>query len=116
MTIETSAETRVLDSARDAQRILAGINDEAASAVDTLIREHLALRKSVQQLKSGLPKYHADPELCPACDALAPQCPYHAGRAEGWIDLAKVIRLVAGDDSIYATLVLEHADAAGDDT
>lgn len=115
MIIGTSNETYVLDSARDGQRILAGINGDAADAIDALITAYVELRDRVQQLKDGLPKHHADPELCPACDALTQPCPYHAGRAEGWIDLAKATRLVAGDDSTYATLVLEHADAHGDD-
>ncbi|AEM88668.1 hypothetical protein [Streptomyces violaceusniger] len=115
MTLGTSTETYVLDTARDGQRILAGINGDAAYAVETLISEYLELRDQVQQLKDGLPQHHTDPELCPACDALAQPCPYHAGRAEGWIELSKAVRLVAGDDSTYATLVMEHADAAGDD-
>ncbi|KMS74224.1 hypothetical protein ACM01_15005 [Streptomyces viridochromogenes] len=114
MTLGTNTETHVLDSARDGQRILAGIDGNAADAIDTLISEYVELRHRLQQLQDGLPQHHADPELCPACETLAQQCPYHAGRAEGWIDLAKVIRLVAGNDSTYATLVLEHADAAGD--
>ncbi|MCQ8833764.1 hypothetical protein [Streptomyces malaysiensis] len=115
MTLGTSTETYVLDTARDVQRILAGINGDAAYAVETLISEYLELRDQVQQLKDGLPQHHTDPELCPACDALEQLCPYHLGRAEGWIELSKAVRLVAGDDSTYATLVMEHADAAGDD-
>jgi hypothetical protein len=115
MIIGTNNETYVLDSARDGQRILAGINGDAADAVDALITGYLEFRDRVQQLEDGLPKHHTDPELCPACDVLAQLCPYHAGRAEGWLELSKAMRLVAGDDSTYATLVLEHADAAGYD-
>ncbi|MGP3950965.1 hypothetical protein [Streptomyces sp. 7N604] len=115
MTLGSDTETYVLDRAREGQRLLAVIRDDAADAVDTLIRAYLELRDRIQQLQNGLPRHHSDPELCPAREALAQLCPYHAGRAEGWLDLAKVIRLVAGDDSTYATLVLEHADAAGDD-
>jgi hypothetical protein len=115
MIIGTSNETHVLDSARDGQRILAGIDGDAADAVEALISGYVELRDRVQQLKDGLPQHHPDPELCSACEALEQLCPYHAGRAEGWIKLSKVVRLVAGDDSTYATLVEEHADAAGDD-
>ncbi|MEU8480355.1 hypothetical protein [Streptomyces hygroscopicus] len=115
MTLGPDAESCVLDSARDAHRILAGMDGDGAYAVDTLIREYLELRDQVQQLKDGLPQHHTDPELCPACEPLHQPCPYHLGRAEGWIELSKAVRLVAGDDSTYATLLLEHADAAGDD-
>ncbi len=115
MTLGPNTESYVLDSARDAQRILAGVDGDGAYAVDTLIREYVELRDRVQQLKDGLPKYHTDPELCPACEVLEQLCPYHTGRAEGWINLSKAVRLVAGDDSTYATFVLEQADAAGDD-
>ncbi|MET7693912.1 hypothetical protein ABZT06_39105 [Streptomyces sp. NPDC005483] len=115
MLIGPNNESYVLDSARDGQRILAGVDGDAADAVDALIREYLELRDRLQQLKDGLPKHHTDPELCPACEALEQPCPYHLGRAGGWIELSKAVRLVAGDDSTYATLVLEHADAAGDD-
>jgi hypothetical protein len=115
MRIGTNNETYVLDSARDGQRILDGINGDAADAVDALIREYLELRDRVQQLKDGLPQHHTDIELCPACEPLEQPCPYHLGRAEGWIELSKAIRLLGSGDSTYATLVLEHADAAGDD-
>ncbi|WP_086797024.1 hypothetical protein [Streptomyces caniscabiei] len=108
-------ESYVLDSARDGQHILAGINGDAADAVDALIREYLELRDRFQQLKDGLPQHHADIELCPACALLEQPCPYHLGRAEGWIELSKAVRLLGSTDSTYATLVLEHADAAGDD-
>ncbi|MFG2681246.1 hypothetical protein [Streptomyces sp. NPDC048392] len=115
MRIGTNNETYVLDSARDGQRILDGINGDAADAVDALIREYLELRDRVQQLKDGLPQHHTDIELCPACEPLEQPCPYHLGRAEGWIELSKAVRLLGSGDSTYATLVLEHADAAGDD-
>ena len=115
MNIGTNNETYILDSARDGQRILTGISGDAADAVDALISGYLELRDRVQQLKDGLPQHHTDPELCLACDALTQLCPYHCGRAEGWNGLSKAMRLVAGDDSTYAVLVLEHADARGDD-
>lgn len=115
MTLGPDTETCVLDSARDAYRILAGMDGDGAYAVDTLIREYVELRDRVQQLKDGLPQHRADPELCPACEALEQPCPYHLGRAEGWIELSKAVRLLGSGDSTYATLVLEHADAAGDD-
>jgi hypothetical protein len=69
----------------------------------------------VQLLVDGLPKHHADPELCATCEALARMCPYHEGRADSWAELARAVRLVAGAESTYARVVLEAADANGDD-
>lgn len=56
------------------------------------------------------------PELCPACDAVARMRPYRTGRADGWVTLSRAMRLLAGGDSSYAVLVLERADANGDES
>jgi hypothetical protein len=115
MPLEPDTESRVLDLARDGQRILAGINGDAAYAVEMLISAYLRMCDHFQQLKNGLPQHHTDPELCPACEALEQPCPYHAGWVEGRLELSKAVSLVAGDDSIYAKLVLEIAHVAGED-
>ncbi|MFE6939606.1 hypothetical protein [Streptomyces chartreusis] len=115
MTIGTNNETFVLDSAREGQRILAGRHGDAFDAVDMLITGYLELRDRVKELETGLPQHHTDHELCDACRVLERLCPYHTSRADGWVKLSRAMRLVAGDDSTYATLVLETADANGDE-
>ncbi|MFD4528411.1 hypothetical protein ACFWP7_31735, partial [Streptomyces sp. NPDC058470] len=115
MSIGTNNETFVLESARDGQRILVGLQGDAADAVDMLITGYLDLRDRVKELQDGLPQHHTDHELCDACRVLERLCPYHTGRADGWVELSRAVRLVAGDESTYATLVLETADANGDE-
>ncbi|MFI9176136.1 hypothetical protein [Streptomyces lincolnensis] len=115
MSIGTSNETFVLDSARDGQRILAGLDGDASDAVGMLITGYLELSSRMKEVQHGLPRYHTDHELCDACRVLLGLCPYHTGRADSWVELSRAMRLVAGDDSSYATLVLETADANGDE-
>ncbi|MFF5147858.1 hypothetical protein ACFY6U_50520 [Streptomyces sp. NPDC013157] len=115
MALGIDTETHMLESAQDGQRILAGINGDAASSVRWLISEYTELRDRVKVLVDGLPQHHTDPELCDACTALMAMCPYHTGRADSWAYLSQAMRLVASGDSGYAVLVLEHADANGDE-
>lgn len=115
MALGTDTETHMLDSAQDGQRILARIDGDAAASVSLLIGEYTELRDRVKLLVDGLPQHHTDPELCAACDAVAQMCPYHTGRADGWVELSRAMRLVAGGDSSYAVLVLERADENGDE-
>ncbi|MFL4953309.1 hypothetical protein ACJ6WE_39965 [Streptomyces sp. MMS24-I31] len=115
MTLGIDTENHMLESAQDGQRILARIDGNAASSLSLLISEYTELRDRVKLLVDGLPKHHTDPELCAACDAVARMCPYHTGRADSWAYLSQAMRLVASGDSSYAVLVLEHADANGDE-